>query len=47
MNNLSYSFKPDGSWFIFCVDTGKTVETNSPLNNARRARREWVRLRGV
>lgn len=47
MKNLSYSFKPDGTYFVFDVDTGKTIPTDYPLRSARRARREWVRLRGV
>lgn len=46
MLNLSYSFKPDGSWFVFDLDTGATVET-PPLKSARKARMEWVRQRSL
>ena len=46
MLNLSYSFKPDGSWFVFDLDTGKTIDT-PPLKNARKARMEWVRQRSL
>lgn len=42
MLNLSYSFKPDGSWFVFDIDTGKTIKT-SHLKNAQKARMEWLR----
>lgn len=49
MRNLSYSFKPNGAYFIFNADTGKTVaevdEYGRPLKTVRRARREWCRLR--
>lgn len=46
MLNLSYSFKPDGSWFVFNIDTGKTVETPH-LKNAVKARNEWIRQRSL
>jgi hypothetical protein len=47
LKNLSYSFKPDGTHFIFDIDTGKTIPIDYPLKTARRARREWVRQRGA
>lgn len=46
MLNLSYSFKPDGSWFVFDLDTGRTIETN-PLKSARKARMAWTVLRSL
>jgi hypothetical protein len=46
MRNLSYSFKPDGAWFVFDLDTGKTIETPF-LKTAKKARLEWVRQRGL
>lgn len=45
MLNLSYSFKPNGEYFIFSLDTGKTIETPI-LKNARKARMAWTVLRG-
>lgn len=45
MLNLSYSFKPTGDWFVFDLDTGKTIET-PVLKNARKARMAWTVLRG-
>jgi hypothetical protein len=44
MKNLSYSFKPDHSWFVFDLDTGRTIDTPH-LKNANKARMEWVRQR--
>lgn len=46
MKNLSYSFKPDGSWFVFDLDTGNTIDTPH-LKSARKARMEWVRQRAI
>jgi hypothetical protein len=46
MKNLSYSFKADKSWFVFDLDTGKTV-TTPHLKTARAARMEWIRQRGL
>lgn len=46
MLNLSYSFKPDRSWFVFDLDTGKTIPT-PVLKSARKARMEWVRQRSL
>lgn len=46
MLDLSYSFKPDGSYFIFDIASGKTIETPL-LKSARKARMEWVRQRSL
>jgi hypothetical protein len=46
MKNLSYSFRPDKGYFVFDLDTGKTIET-PVLKTARSARMEWIRQRGV
>lgn len=47
MLNLSYSFKPgNDGWFVFDIDTGKTIETPL-LKTARKARMEWVRQRSL
>lgn len=46
MHNLSYSFKPDNSWFVFDLDTGKTIETPH-LKSAAKARMEWIRQRSL
>jgi len=46
MLNLSYSFKPSGEWFVFNIDTGKTIETPH-LKNAQKARMEWLRQRSL
>lgn len=53
MRNLSYSFKPDGTYFIFDIGTGATVPVARPdgtlpvLRSPRAARMEWIRQRGV
>jgi hypothetical protein len=44
--NFSYSFKPDGSWFVFDLDTGLTIATPS-LKSAKKARMEWIRQRST
>lgn len=46
MLNLSYSFKPNGEYFVFNLDTDKTIETPI-LKSARKARMEWVRQRSL
>jgi hypothetical protein len=45
MRNLSWSFAPDGSHFIFDIDTGETLKQG--IKHHRQARAEWIRLRGV
>lgn len=45
MRNLSYSFTPDGSYFVFDLDTGETVKTD--IRGVKTARAEWIRLRGL
>jgi hypothetical protein len=45
MRNLSWSFAPDGSHFIFDIDTGETLKQS--IKHVRQARAEWIRLRGV
>jgi hypothetical protein len=46
MKNLSYSFKPNGHFFVFDLDTGKTIPTKYPLKTPRAARKAWLTLRG-
>lgn len=50
MNNLSYSFKPDGSYFVFDLDTGATVaerdQYGRKMTKPRQARRAWIAMRG-
>jgi hypothetical protein len=45
MRNLSWSFAPDGLFFVFDVDTGETLKKG--IKHHRQARSEWIRLRGV
>jgi len=45
MRNLSWSFAPDGTFFVFKVDTGETVKKG--IRTARQARSEWIKMRGV
>lgn len=45
MRNLSWSFAPDGTHFVFDIDTGETIKRG--IKTVRQARMEWIRLRGV
>jgi hypothetical protein len=45
MRNLSWSFAPDRTFFVFDIDTGETLKKG--IKNKRAAVAEWIRLRGV
>ena len=46
MKNLSYSFdKETNTYFVFDLDTGKTIKKGIPDVSA--ARHSWLMLRGV
>lgn len=45
MRNLSYSFTPSDTRFIFDIDSEVTIKRG--LKSAHAARLEWIRLRGL
>jgi hypothetical protein len=45
MRNLSWSFAPDNSYFVFDIDTGETLKKG--IKHRRAAVAEWIRLRGI
>jgi hypothetical protein len=47
MKNLSFSFnKKSKLYFVFDIDTGKTIKTKYPLRRLKDARMAWLSLRG-
>lgn len=45
MRNVSYSFQPDGYYFVFDVDTGETIKRDIPT--LAKAKQEWIIARGM
>lgn len=45
MKNYSYSYQPDGKYFVFDLDTGETIRKDIEGNQA--ARQQWIILRGM